>query len=219
MSSRRRVSSVASSRIHNSYIDRVKGVRGATTVEGVGEIDSIKNQTSYASANYLIASDYFYENLKELKKEYKGFYHHHGKLEKAIKNLEENDGELVEHMQELIEKYNIAMVSLKDLDKVLKTNYISEIKNIIDVFKKPLKTIGIDVDAEYKMFMEKEIFIKEIEISRDPIRFLFEPIHGMVIKLYKAFKNIKYPSKTGIIKEYTDIVAEDVSGLLLDKKS
>lgn len=219
MSSRRRVSSVAGSRIHNSYIDRVKSVKGATTIEGVEGIDSIKNQTSYASANYLIASDYFYENLKSLKKEYNSFYHHHEKLEKAIKNLEENDEKLVEHMQELIEKYNIAIVSLKDLDKVLNTNYKNEIKNIIDVFKEPLKTIGIDVDAEYKMSMEKETFIEKIEISRDPIRFLFEPIKGMIIKLYKAFKNIKYPSKKVITKEYTDIVADDFSGLLLDKKS
>ncbi|SNS85496.1 hypothetical protein SAMN05446037_102427 [Anaerovirgula multivorans] len=219
MTGRTRVSSVASSRIHNSYVDRVKTVSRAATIEEVEAIDKVKNQTSYGSANYLIASDYFYENLKALKKEYKRFYHDHRKLEEAIKNLEGNDEKLVEHMQELIEKYNDAIGSLRGLDKILNTNHRKEVEDIVDIFRKLLNNIGITVNEEYVISMEKEKFIEKIELSRDPVTFLFEPMKGMIIQLYKAFKNIRLPIKEGIAKEYTNIALPDVSGLLLDKQS
>ncbi|NLM04802.1 MAG: hypothetical protein GX214_07265 [Clostridiales bacterium] len=218
MSSGRRVSSVSRSRVHHSYISRVTRPMSSDAVERVQPVDRIKNQLVNASSNFLIASDYFYNNLIELKDEYKKFYRDHSKLEKAIKDMEEDNDKLAEHMKELIEKYNKALMSLDDLDRVLKTNNKGLIEDIIDTFKSALKNIGISIERDYKMSIDEDTFLKKIKKSKDSIEFLFEPSNGLIIQLYKGFKNVKYSSEIGN-NEYVDIGKGDISGLIIDEKS
>ncbi|WP_156778774.1 hypothetical protein [Clostridium formicaceticum] len=214
-----KVSSVANRRIHNLYVDRVRSVNRAEGTEAVGPVDKVKNQTAFPSAGYLMMSDTFYENLEELKREYKKFYHNHRKLEEAIKELDYHDDQFMEHMKNLIEKYNDAINSLKMLDKVLGTNHIRGIEEILEIFRDPLAEIGITINEEKEMVMEEEVFAKKVKDYSNTLTFLFEPVKGMVIRLYKAFKNIKHPSKNAINKQYDGPVDGEVAGMMINEKT
>ncbi|AKL94832.1 hypothetical protein CACET_c13670 [Clostridium aceticum] len=214
-----KVSSVANRRIHNLYVDRVRSVSRTEETEAVEPVGKVKNQTAFPSANYLMVSDAFYENLEELKKEYKKFYHDHRKLEEAIKELNYHDDQFLDHMKNLIEKYNSAMNSLKTLDKALGTNRMREIEEILEAFEDALRDIGITLNEEKEMNMEEDIFVKKIGDYSNTLTFLFEPVKGMVIRLYKAFKNIKLPSKNPVNKQYDGFIDGDVSGMLMNEKS
>lgn len=218
-------SSIHKKRIHNDYVDRNTRVTNASKVDKVTPVNSTENSTSYNSSNYLIASDMFYDKLEELRQEYKNFYHDELELEKAIKNVksDKNDNnKLVEHMNELINKYNIAVNSLSHFDRHFNTDYISDIKDIINDFEKELNKVGIKILKEKRLSMDESIFRKKVLSSADAMYNLFRPIRLMIIRLYKVFKNIKVPKDEGYDKKYRDyneLSSDDYSGLMLDEKS
>ncbi|SDJ84061.1 acyl-ACP--UDP-N-acetylglucosamine O-acyltransferase [Natronincola ferrireducens] len=214
-----RTSTVAGKRVQNSYVNRVRYVEKSDGVQAVTPVDAIKNQTGYYSSNYTLASDFFYKKLEELKREYKEFYHDHRRLEEAIENIDEESDHLLEHMKELIEKYNKALHSLKKLDEVMSTNNAIKVIDVVDSFKAALGHIGILVDESYTMVLDADVFIDKITNSLDPLNFLFQPMEGLVIKLYRAFKSVKYMAPKGIQKSYGDGIDRGLAGMLLDEES
>ncbi|MDR5659677.1 hypothetical protein RH915_09230 [Serpentinicella sp. ANB-PHB4] len=218
MSKTSRVSSVASKRIHNSYVHRSRVVEKSEKIDQVNPVSKADNQTAYSSGNYLFSSDVFYEKINQLKKEYKNFYHDHRKLEEAIENFDQ-ENEMLTHMKNLIEKYNNALVSLKKFDAALGTDHLSKIKDILEVFENNLDEIGITVDTETKMHIDEQKFIDRVEHSENPLSMFFDPIKGLVIRLYKAFKQIKLP-QTNTNKEYYESTQDrGISGAIIDGSS
>ncbi len=212
-----KTSSINKKRIHNSFVDRSRIVRKTEGVDAVNPIDPIKNDINYSSSNHLMTSDLLYDNLEQLRDEYKKFYHDERNLEKAIKNLQNNKDELANNMNELIEKYNKAILSLEKFDKKLNTAHTMKIKNILIDFKDELKNIGINIVRNKELEIVKEKFVKEITKSDNSITFLFQPIRGMIIRLYKAFRSIKAPENK-FDSEYNNATEGRYSGILMDNR-
>lgn len=203
-------------RIHNSVVERMTVVRGTNMISPVSSVEPVKNDT-FVSYNFLTASDDFYDKLKNLKKEYREFYHDQQELEKAIKRLEYDEC-LIENMGLLIEKYNLAIDSLKLFDYDFGTSYHFKIVHIIESFKVELFRIGIIKDSNSKLIYDKEKFKQKLVSSEDAFEFIFEPAKGLIIRLYKAFKNIKIPR---FIEDLNEKYSESLSseGLILDEKA
>ncbi|SET77681.1 hypothetical protein SAMN05660297_03472 [Natronincola peptidivorans] len=218
MSKTTRVSSVANKRVQTSYVNRVKRVEKNEAVDSVKPVEKISNSAGHYSSNYTLASDIFYKKLEELKKEFKSFYHDHRRFEEAVEILEQGDEDIVIHIKNLIEKYNTAFKSLKILDKTMNTTNAKDIAAIIDVFKTSLTNIAIDVDEDYYMTIQEETFIEIIRETQEPLKFLFEPIQGMIFKLYKAFKSIKYLPKEGLQEGYENPLDKHLTGIVMNQQ-
>lgn len=210
-----KASSIKKSKIHNSYIDRNNTVNKADAVSSITPIKKIQNTTNYSSENHLISYDAYYDSLKELKEEYKSFYHDEQLLEKAIENFDDNKAKLLKNMKELLSKYNNAVLSLESFDKAFATNNVKKIKAIIYSYKNELNNLGIYIVRDKELEIDDKIFIDKIKNSENALDFLFEPAKGLILKIYNAFKNIKVPKKDSKSKNYDN---REYSGLLFDDK-
>jgi predicted RNase H-like nuclease (RuvC/YqgF family) len=209
-------SSLNKSRIHGSYVDRVNNVRNTTAVESINRVKKTHNTSYYPSANHLISYDLYYDSLKELKKEYKKFYHDEQMLERAIENFDDNKEKLLDNMKQLVSKYNNAILSLESFDRSFKTNNVEKIKKLLIDFEDKLNSLGIYIVRDKELEINEETFIKKIKDSENAINFLFEPAKGLILKIFTAFKSIKIPRKESLEKSYSEA---DYAGLLFDNKT
>lgn len=209
-------SSLKKNRIHSSYVDRNTTINNTSPVESIDPINPIENQSAYSSANHLLSYDIYYDTLKDLKEEYRKFYHDEQLLEKAIEDFDENRDAMLNNMNELISKYNNAISSLESFDQVFNTNNVKNIVDILHDFKGPLNNLGISIINNKELAIDDNIFIEKIEDSNKALDFLFQPAKGLILKIYYAFKSIKVPRKKSLDKEYNNT---NYTGMLLDSKS
>lgn len=201
--------------VHSNLVERMTVVRAANMVNPVDPVDPVKND-SRTAYNSLMASDEFYDKLKNLRKEYEEFYHDQQELEKAIKELEYDDS-IIDNMGKLVENYNNAIESLRTFDYDFGTDYYAKIVNIISDFKVELFRIGIIRGSSNKLIYDREKFKEKLDESEDAFKFIFEPAKGLIIRLYKAFKNIKIPSfEEELSGKYSEHL--EYEGIILDEK-
>lgn len=215
-----RTSSIEKRRIHSSYVHRNKTVIDrASSVEAVSPVNPVFNNISYSSANHLMYSDSLYDNLIALKNEYLNFYHHERNLQQAISEIDEDNLISIEKMKDLIDKYNMAIRALKTFDIHLRTHFAEGIKEIIQEYERDLNKIGISIVKEKELEIDQITFMNTLIQAQDDGLELFKPIKGMILKLYRGFRNIKGPYKEGYDDKYPEILEGDSSGMVLDEKS
>lgn len=208
-------SKIQKSRVHNSVVERMTSVDNSTPVTRVDRVSPVTNNTAFISYNSLLASDQFYDNLSTLRQEYKRFYHDQQELEKALTDMNENSGSLIEHMKSLVEKYNIALGSLKKFDIQFNTNYRSDVEKLLQKFRRNLFNIGVKINDDAILSFDEERFTEAIFESKDALKFLFRPIKGLIISLHRAFKNINIPEDEG---HYYEHEARSYNGMITDEK-
>ena len=184
---------VAKYRAHNSVVNRMTNVNSSSAVTPVDPVDPVANNTALVSYNSLMASDQFYDNLAELQEEYRRFYHDQQELEKALDNMDEEKECLCDNMKELVEKYNLAISSLKKFDEQFGTNHRLSIEKLLKEFKRRLASIGVTITENTILEFDIESFKESVRESNDALKFLFRPIKGLIIKLHRAFQNINIP--------------------------
>lgn len=211
-----KVSSLKKNRIRNNFVERNTNVTNTDAVQSISPIAKLQNSSSYSSENSLLFYEQFYDNLKELKEEYKKFYHDEQILEDAIINFDRDKGELLSNMKDLISKYNNAVNSLSSFDNTFDTNHLKNIQNILNGYKTQLENLGIYVIDEKELKLDEYSFIKKIEQNEDVLGVLFEPAKGLILKLYSSFRNIKIPKKEALEREYNNV---SYKGMLLDNKT
>ncbi len=211
-----KISSVKKNRIRTSFVDRHTIVNKAKAVESISSIKGIKNASYYSSENHLMSYDEFYDNFKELKKEYKKFYHDEQIFKDAIDNFDINRNELLSNMRELIIKYNNAIESLNSFDKAFGTDYVKKIQSILVEFKEKLAKLGINIVEDKNLELKEKIFIEAIETNKNVLDLLFQPTKGVILKIYAAFRNIKISKESNLEKKYEDNYR---AGMLLDDKT
>ena len=220
-----RTSSIEKRRIHTSFVHRNKTIIDrASAVGPVTPVNPVFNNINYSSANHLMYSDALYDNLIELKNEYLNFYHHERNLQQAIKELEENGQFPIDNMNNLIDKYNMAIKALTSFDIHLRTNFTEGIQDIIQEHEEDLNRICISIVREKELEINERKFKDNLIESKDNIKNLLDPIRDMIVKLYREFRNIKGPYKEGLEDQYQDISYQDLSyidscGMILDRKS
>lgn len=215
-----RTSSIEKRRVHSSFVrQNRKVIDRASSVEAVTPVNPVFNNINYSSANHLMYSDTLYDNLIQLKNEYLNYYHHERNLQKAIDEIKEDNLIPIERMADLIAKYNMAIKALNNFDIHLRTDFTNTIKDIIHEYEPDLNNIGISIVRKKELEINEIDFQNSLVQTQDKGLELFQPIKNMVLKLYKGFRNIKGPYKEGYDNKYPDIIQEDTSGMVLDKKS
>jgi hypothetical protein len=209
-----KVSSLKKDRIRTSFVDRNTSVNKTDAVKSVSSIPPIKNSAYYSSENHLIFYDQFYENLKELRKEYKRFYHDEQLLENAIENFDKD--KLLDSMKALISNYNNAIKSLTSFDETFGTNQVRKIQGILVDYENKLENLGIYIIEGKELKLNEKNFIRNIENNEHVLEFLFEPTKGIILKLFSAFKNIRIPKRKALEKLYEN---SNYTGMLLDNKT
>ncbi len=211
-----KISSVKKARIHTSFVDRKTSVGQTDAVDSITPVKRINNASYYSSENHLMIYDDFYDNLKELRNEYKSFYHDEQLLKKAIDSFDKDNDELLKNMKELISKYNNAINSLASFDNAFKTKHVLKIQSLLIDFEKQLANLGIFISNMYELNLKEDMFIRKVKINENALDFLFEPTKGLILKIYYTFRNIKIPKKTAVENKYDDAVYR---GILLDSKT
>ena len=189
-------------RAHNSVVNRMTNTVSSTAVTAVEPIKPIKNDPTLISYNSLLASDEFYDKLSKLNKEYRKFYHDQQELEKALKRMSENDECLTENMRRLVEKYNLALESLTKFDMHFGTVHRKDAERVLMRFKRKLSEIGVLITDESILVFDEKIFRDSVEHTTDAVKFLFNPIRGLIINLHRVFKNIKIADEENVYHEY-----------------
>lgn len=206
--------SLKKSRIHSSYVDRNTYVNKANKVEAISPIKNIQNSSFHSSENHLVSYDAYYDNLKELKKEYRRFYKEEQSLEKAIKNFKDDKNKVIKNIKELISKYNLAIQSLSDFDRVFKMDNVSNIIEILNSFSGSLNSIGITI-RDILLEVDEEILRNSIKETPYSLDFLFSK-NGLLPNLYSAFRNVKLPKKESLEKRFEK---KEYKGIILDNKT
>lgn len=202
-------------RNHNSLVNRMTNISSNSAVTKVDPVDPVSNNPALISYNSLMASDQFYDKLDELQDEYRKFYHDQQELEKALENMDERKECLCENLKELVEKYNLALNSLKKFDEQFGTNHRKNIEELLKEFKESLSNIGVTITKNAILEFNEEIFKNSVRESNDALRFLFRPIRGLIIKLHRAFRNINIPKDEGFNYENEEI---NYSGMITDEE-
>ena len=207
---------IQKARIHNSVVERMTSVYNSAPVSAIDPINAVTNNTALISYNSLLSSDEFYDKLSKLQNEYRRFYHDQQELEKALSDMNENSDSLTEHMKELVQKYNIALGSLKQFDIQFNTNHRGDVAKLLQKFRRNLFNIGVKIDEGATLSFDEVRFTEAIFESNDAIKFLFRPIKGLIINLHREFKNINISEDEGSYYEKENI---SYNGMITDQKA
>lgn len=213
-----RISDVKKDRIRNITVERNTSIEDTYAVEAVKPVKKVTNRLDYMGENSLLLSDEFYDRLASLKREYKHFYQNEQKLESAIRKLKEGKDHLTDNMANLVEKYNSALVSLNSFDTAYSTCHSERIKKTVMEFKGELENIGIYIREKGLLEIKKEELKHKLSDTEYVMQFLFEPVKGLITKLYRAFRSINVPEeKSSYFTE--EILPKSCSGTIIDKRS
>ena len=83
-------------------------------------------------------------------------------IEETIEEIKEDDYSHIDHMKDLIDKYNRAIKALSSFDKHLNTNHTEDIKMILWEYKRHLNQIGIDIVRDKELEINEDIFINKL---------------------------------------------------------
>ena len=203
-------------RNHNSVVNRMTSSSASSAVTPVDRVEPVQNNPALLSYNSLMASDQFYDNLADLRTEYKKFYHDQRELEKALEDMDEDKECLCENLRQLVEKYNIALSSLKMFDQQFGTRYRLDVEELLRKFKRNLSEVGVTINENATLAFEVDKFRESIIDSNDALKFLFRPIRGLIIKLHRAFTNIKIPENDDI--QYYEHEGRVYNGMITDER-
>ena len=219
MSKIRSTSSIEKKRLHTNYVQRTREVKRADIVERVSPITRIENDVSSPSVNHLMYSDTLYDSLMELKREYLNYYHHERNLQDAIEVIQNDLDIPLEHIVNLIEKYNAAIVSLEDFDFTLRTSHSGRIKDLVSTYDEDLNKLGISINEKSRLELNEKKFKDYLLWADSNMDTAFTSMKQLILKLYKEFKNIRGPYKDEFDHRYDDILPDDYQGNIFDKKS
>lgn len=208
--------SIRAKRIHSNFVERNRIViNKATGVDPVDPIRPVKNETSYSSANYLMASDQFYDKLEKLKREYLNFYHSERNLKQAIDEIESDSDIDFKHIKKLIERYNKTIIALESFDKHIGFENVSNIKRILLEYSVHLNKIGISIVRDKELSIDENTFKDALLYSKDDLKPLLSPIRQFIVRLYRGFINIREEHPENSSHSY-DNEYVDKSGMIID---
>ncbi len=222
----KKISAVNRDRISTMYVDRKININRITNIDRVTAIKPINNNTFTANENYLFYSGSFYDQLKELKEQYRSFYLNQQSLESTLKKFdeeiapEESIQELLTLIEELVHKYNLAISSLSSFEGKLGGHYSHYIEEAISQYQIQLGRIGITLTKDLTLSFNRSSAQNNLSFNPDYVSFLFDHKNGLIRKLFNLFRNIKSEfqrpnhSYSSDDKHSTAIV----SGLLMDER-
>lgn len=216
MSRINRTSSIRSSRVRESYVNRLNQAQGISCVEPTERTRPLENQSDNPNETTLLSFDHYYKKIRELKREFKEFYHHEQELLEAIKKLDTNKTKIVCHTNDLVEKYNQALLALKDFDRVAGTEHVQNVRDVYDCFAEDLAEIGVTEREDYLLSFHPDTFIQFIEDDRDNFTQLMLSFKQMILQEYRSLFGIRLDRRK---TNGYDKLPFNVKGLMIEERS
>lgn len=205
-----------SSRVRESYVNRLNQVQNISRVEALEKTRRLENTTDNPNETTLLSFDHYYKKIHELKREFKEFYHHEQDLLQAIKKIDANKAKIVKHTSDLVEKYNQALLALKDFDHVAGTEHVHSVKDVFEMFADELAEIGVTERADYLLDFHPDTFIQFIEKDRDNFTQLMLSFKQMILQEYRSLFGIRLDRRK---PNGYDKIPFSVKGLMIEERS
>lgn len=216
MSRINRTSSLRTSRLRESYINRLNQAQGISRVEAVERTRRQENESEHPNETTLLSFDHYYKKIRELKREFKEFYHHEQELLQAIKKFETNKEKVVRHTSDLVEKYNQALFALIEFDRIAGTEHVSSVKEVYRRFSENLAEIGVTEKEDGLLSFHPETFIQYIEENRDHFTQLMLTFKQMILQEYRSLFGIRIDRKR---KNGYDDLPFNMKGLMIEERT
>lgn len=185
---------VKAGRIHANYVNRMTNVANVDYVEKVGRMEETKTVKNQSSENYLLSYEHYYRTIQELKKEFKSLYHHEQELYEALTQLDENDKQLMKQTNSLVEKYNQALLALRQFDALAGTEHVVSIHHVFTSFSDDFAKIGITENSDFTLALDANRFLSFMKSDQSAAE-LISRFKSMVLKEYQSFMRAKGQKK------------------------
>ncbi|OEH85314.1 hypothetical protein BHU72_04255 [Desulfuribacillus stibiiarsenatis] len=229
-----RYSLLKNSRFRLHHAKELNQPQSVVKVDPIDSTRSMNNHSEHPSDHQLMFYDNYYESIKDLKEEFRKFYHD----EKAVKQTlvrihDDTEGHLIDHMQELISKFNTAYHSLQAFDTAAKTSQSHNIQHLLTSYKSVLEDFGISGVEQGRLTLDADTYIRKLSLTnefgelttdqhstKNPTDAIFSPMKEIILPLYKALQNIrlpKYRSRNKYLEH--ENFSGDLKGLIIEQKT
>lgn len=203
-------------RIRAEHVSRLERGETIHRVEAISPVEMKKIEQELPSENYLNLYEHYYKKFRELKKEFRKFYHQEKELLEAIGHLDKNGQKLVKHTRDLIEKYNQALKALADFDFVAGTSHVVQVREVLRSFSEPLFDIGISQNELGFLTFDAKKFVSFLENNRQTIEKTLAQLKEMILQTYKSFTKIQIKNQK---KHPYELEPFQYKGLIIEEKS
>lgn len=212
-----RGSELKSRRFQALYAKHLNNPENIRRVEAADPIKKIENHVDYPSEHYLDFYNNYYQSISDLKKEFKDFYDDERALKTALDDLDNNQGMFEEKLRTLIDKYNEALDSLKELDQAMNTKHILEVKSKLAKHYKTLHRFGVYETADGNIDLDEKKFCANLDVDSAAPEKVFIPLKQVVLSIHKALHSIRIPEQN---KKNTNKYRQqqDMRGLFIENK-
>ncbi|MEB1806237.1 MAG: hypothetical protein LPK26_02840 [Bacillaceae bacterium] len=189
-----RVSSLRANRIRANYVNRMSA-QHVSKIEPLAPVEKGKNNSELPSENYLDSYDRYYEKLKELKNEFKTFYHREQDLLAAINDLDSHQQKMVTHTDNLITKYNQALKALYSFDQAVSGQHVINVRQTLQTFHSEMKQLGVSENEQGFLSFEPKKFVHFIRNKESDFELLLTQFRQLIIESYKSLTKIRINHK------------------------
>lgn len=178
-------------RLRANYVNRMSAGASVDRVEPLNPTEKGKNQQEQPSESFLDSYETYYKKIGELKKEFKRFYHRERDLLEAISDLDENKQRIVKHTNDLIERYNQALLALTDFDQIAGTRHTSYVREVLQSFSEELSEIGVTEGDSGLLDFNPNVFVSFITKDTETIEQTIKRFKAMILQNYKSLTKIR----------------------------
>jgi len=190
-----RSSNLKSSRYQLQYADNLHKPAIVRKVEPINSSKPLQNHTDYPSEHALTFYENYYHSINQLKEEFKNFYHSEQAMRKALESLDTEPEQFQLRMEQLLEKYNLALKSLHSLDDAIGTNYTQQVQNTISEHKQLFAEFGINMLLNGQLALQTTEFQRKILplTSKVKLNDTFAPLKNIILSAYRILHSIRIP--------------------------
>ncbi len=193
------------------HLRRSKYIKNTAYIGPVRPASASSDSDSSTPSGRMLSIDQFYDSMQKYRDEYKRFNAREQQLESEIEAFENDQEHFYEHLLAFVEAFNEAMDSAADFDKVFETNHVDVIGAYIRGFIVELEDIGLYVEPDFKLYLNKYQLRKALNDTPDRLAFIGQ---DLLPGLYKLFHDLKpLPPNTSAIDE-----GENAHGRFIDLK-
>ncbi|WP_227936813.1 hypothetical protein [Alkalihalobacillus deserti] len=206
---------VKAERLQSSYVGRMNEANGINKIEQVQRIEDLKNSTNHPSEHQLLSYERYYHTVKEANKEFKHYYNNEKDLYEAILNLDEQGKKLFSQLDEFVHKYNRALISLQNFDKLVGTEHVTKIHDLYVSFSEAFYSIGIKKNSNHTLSFNPHLVQEAINSSNSFVSELIYRFKDAVVEQYQALNKVK--SEANQHTRY-DSQSLEIKGLIVEEE-
>ncbi|MFC0557698.1 hypothetical protein [Halalkalibacter alkalisediminis] len=206
---------VRAERIQSSYVNRLTEAGGVNKIQHIQRIEKLKNPTNHPSENQLLSFERYYQTIREAKKEFKHYYKHEKDLYEAVLHLEEHGKRLFTQLEDFVQKYNKALVSLQHFDTLAGTEHVTPIYETFRSFSEAFHSIGIKKNKNDTLSYNPYHLQEAITHSRESVSELIDQFKEAVVEQYQTLVKVNKQSPHQTVYHSHPI---EIKGLIIEEE-